>query len=676
MNYADLAHAIRFLSADAVQQAKSGHPGMPMGMADIATVLFKNHLRFFVDQPEWHDRDRFVLSNGHGSMLLYSLLYLTGYEDMTIDEIKNFRQWGAKTAGHPEYGHAQGIETTTGPLGQGIANAVGMALAEARLNQRFGSDITDHYTYVFTGDGCLMEGISYEAASLAGHLGLKKLIVLFDDNDICIDGPVNMSCTEDHVKKFEAFGWDVQSIDGHDHAAIDAAISKAKQSDKPSFIACKTKIGWGSPNKVGTSATHGAPLGDDEIAAMRDALDWPYEPFEIPANILDSWRLIGQQRKAEYEASIQTLQKDPALQSEFLDLYYAHPEKKRFLSKTQNIIEDMVNQPEAMATRKASQKCLDLITEEYEYIVGGSADLTGSNNTKAKHMQPLTKENYLGNYIYYGIREHAMGAIMNGMSLHGGILPYSGTFLTFSDYCRPTMRLAALMGIKTIFVMTHDSIGLGEDGPTHQPIEHLASLRAIPNLNVYRPCDQIETMESWYAAMKGSKLSSPSVIVLSRQSMPQLRLSSDQAGMISQDGEIQGGYVLYDEWDTASTSSRKFVFYATGSETHLALEAAKEIEKQSNTKCRVISVPCMDLFSDEAREAVTEGADFHIAIEAAHSQSWYKYVGSNGMVIGIDRFGASAPAPKLFEEYGFTVEAILKKINTYFKKEKPHENCN
>ena len=566
-----LANAIRALSMDAVQQANSGHPGAPMGMADMATVLFTRHLKFDAANPDWADRDRFVLSNGHASMLLYSLLYLAGSPDMTLDEIKNFRQLGSKTPGHPEYGHAAGVETTTGPLGQGIANAVGMALAERMMNARYGDDLVDHHTYVFAGDGCLMEGISHEAISLAGHLKLDRLIVLFDDNDISIDGSTDLSVSDDQLARFKASGWDVARIDGHDPEAIDQAIAAAKATDTPSLIACRTVIGYGAPSKQGTSATHGAPLGDEEIAGTREALNWPHAPFEIPDDILNTWRAAGSRGAADRIAWENRLgaadadQRDAfltansgALPAEFKDVVNAH--KKKLSEELPKV-----------ATRVSSQQALDAIAPVVETMIGGSADLTGSNNTKAACMAPISANDFSGRYIYYGVREHGMAAAMNGMALHGGFIPYSGTFLTFTDYCRPSIRLSALMGIRVIYVMTHDSIGLGEDGPTHQPVEHVASLRAMPNVNVFRPADAVETAECWALALQNE--GTPSVLALTRQGLPTVRTEHTDENL-----SARGGYVLREaDGDRAAT------ILATGSEIELALKLV--------TRCRPMAFP-------------------------------------------------------------------------------------
>ena len=517
-----LANAIRILSMDAVEKAKSGHPGMPMGMADVTTVLFSEFLKFDPMNPKWPDRDRFILSAGHGSMLLYSLLYLTGYPDMNLEELKNFRQLGAKTAGHPEFGVAEGIETTTGPLGQGFANAVGMALAERKMQGRFGAHLVDHYTYCIAGDGCLMEGISHEAASLAGHHELHKLIVFFDDNGISIDGPTTLSVSDDNVARFKSYGWNTISIDGHNPAEIRKALLNAKKSSKPSLIAAKTKIGYGSPNKEGTAASHGAPLGSDEIALTRDSLDWPYEPFIIPTEVLEEWRSIGSRNSDVQKAWSNRLNNsEKSISTAFTSSIDAKINNS-VTKALKNYEAKLIDEKPIVATRVASQKTLEVLTPLIPELVGGSADLTGSNNTKTGSHFVIDKNNPDGNYLHYGVREHAMAAAMNGLALHGGIIPYGGTFLVFTDYCRPSIRLASLMGLRTIYVMTHDSIGLGEDGPTHQPIEHLASLRAIPNLHVFRPADSIETMECWQLALNAAD--TPSIIALSRQNLPLVRL--------------------------------------------------------------------------------------------------------------------------------------------------------
>ncbi len=648
-----LANAIRALSMDAVQQANSGHPGAPMGMADMATVLFTRHLKFDAANPDWADRDRFVLSNGHASMLLYSLLYLAGSPDMTLDEIKNFRQLGSKTPGHPEYGHAAGVETTTGPLGQGIANAVGMALAERMMNARYGDDLVDHHTYVFAGDGCLMEGISHEAISLAGHLKLDRLIVLFDDNDISIDGSTDLSVSDDQLARFKASGWDVARIDGHDPEAIDQAIAAAKATDTPSLIACRTVIGYGAPSKQGTSATHGAPLGDEEIAGTREALNWPHAPFEIPDDILNTWRAAGSRGAADRIAWENRLgaadadQRDAfltansgALPAEFKDVVNAH--KKKLSEELPKV-----------ATRVSSQQALDAIAPVVETMIGGSADLTGSNNTKAACMAPISANDFSGRYIYYGVREHGMAAAMNGMALHGGFIPYSGTFLTFTDYCRPSIRLSALMGIRVIYVMTHDSIGLGEDGPTHQPVEHVASLRAMPNVNVFRPADAVETAECWALAMQNE--GTPSVLALTRQGLPTVRTEHTDENL-----SARGGYVLREaDGDRAAT------ILATGSEIELALQARDTLQA-NGIPTAVVSMPCWELFDaqDEAYRTATLGDGVRVAVEAGVTFGWARYGVAEGNIVGMPGFGASAPAPQVYKHFGITADAVVDRVTS------------
>jgi transketolase len=648
-----LANAIRALSMDAVQQANSGHPGAPMGMADMATVLFTRHLKFDAANPDWADRDRFVLSNGHASMLLYSLLYLAGSPDMTLDEIKNFRQLGSKTPGHPEYGHAAGVETTTGPLGQGIANAVGMALAERMMNARYGDDLVDHHTYVFAGDGCLMEGISHEAISLAGHLKLDRLIVLFDDNDISIDGSTDLSVSDDQLARFKASGWDVARIDGHDPEAIDQAIAAAKATDTPSLIACRTVIGYGAPSKQGTSATHGAPLGDEEIAGTREALNWPHAPFEIPDDILNTWRAAGSRGAADRIAWENRLgaadadQRDVfltansgALPAEFKDVVNAH--KKKLSEELPKV-----------ATRVSSQQALDAIAPVVETMIGGSADLTGSNNTKAACMAPISANDFSGRYIYYGVREHGMAAAMNGMALHGGFIPYSGTFLTFTDYCRPSIRLSALMGIRVIYVMTHDSIGLGEDGPTHQPVEHVASLRAMPNVNVFRPADAVETAECWALALQNE--GTPSVLALTRQGLPTVRTEHTDENL-----SARGGYVLREaDGDRAAT------ILATGSEIELALQARDTLQA-NGIPTAVVSMPCWELFDaqDEAYRTATLGDGVRVAVEAGVTFGWARYGVAEGNIVGMPGFGASAPAPQVYKHFGITADAVVDRVTS------------
>ncbi len=645
----DMANAIRFLAMDAVEQAKSGHPGMPMGMADVATVLFSDFLKFDAAAPDWPDRDRFVLSNGHGSMLLYALLYLTGYPEMSIEEIRNFRQLGSRTAGHPEYGHAPGIETTTGPLGQGLANAVGMALAERMLAARFGSDIVDHYTYVFAGDGCLMEGISHEAISLAGHLKLAKLIVLFDDNAISIDGATSLAVSDDQAARFRASGWHVQSVDGHDQSAIAAAIEAARRADQPSMIACRTVIGYGAPNKQGSESTHGSPLGAEEITAARKALGWRHEPFSVPGDVLDTWRRIGGQSRSErsaWQARHDVL--DEATREEF-DRVIAGDLPAGWhdalLALKRKIAED---QPK-IATRQASKNTLDALSPAIPELVGGSADLTGSNLTKANGVKPVTADDASGSYIFYGVREHVMGAVMNGIALHGGFIPFGGTFLVFTAYCRPAIRLSALMGQRVIYVMTHDSIGLGEDGPTHQPVEHLASLRAIPGLRLFRPCDATETAECWALALEARR--APSVLALTRQGVPSVRKSFTADNLCA-----KGAYVLEE-----AAGDRRLTLLATGSEVAVAL-AARDILQAEGVGAAVVSAPCLELF--EAQDAayktsVLGKGGLRVAIEAASPMGWDRFTAPDGIFIGMRSFGASAPADALYEHFGITPAGVV-----------------
>ena len=645
-----MANAIRFLSADAVEKAKSGHPGMPMGMADVATVLYTKFLKFDPKHPNWPDRDRFILSAGHGSMLLYSLLHLTGYEDFDLDQIKNFRQMGYRTAGHPEFGHGEGIETTTGPLGQGIATSVGFALGERIMNARFGDSVVNHYTYVIAGDGCLMEGISQEAISMAGHMKLSKLIVLFDDNGISIDGPTSLSTSEDHKKRFEAAGWDVQQIDGHDPAAIEAAIAKAKTTNTPSMIACKTQIGFGAPTKAGTSATHGAALGAEELAGMRKKLEWDYEPFDIPADIRDAWLAAGARGADDFNAwggRFESL--EAALKDEFERRIEGKlPENwiEAFNDYKKQITEDKPK----VATRKASENVLEVLTKAIPEMIGGSADLTGSNNTKTSVQAPITADGgYEGAYIYYGIREHGMAAAMNGLALHGGVLPYGGTFLVFTDYCRPAIRLSALMNQRVVYVMTHDSIGLGEDGPTHQPVEHVASLRAMPNVTVIRPADAVETAEAW--ALSITNESGPTVLALTRQNLPVLRTDYREDNLVA-----RGGYVISD-----CDGDRQVTLIATGSEVEIAVDAQAKL-KADGINAAVVSLPSWELFDAQSPEYRKEvlGSAPRVAIEALSVFGWEKYVGDNGKVIGMHGFGASAPAPVLYEHFGITADALVK----------------
>ena len=642
----DMANAIRFLSADAVQRANSGHPGMPMGMADVATVLFSQFLKFDASAPKWADRDRFVLSAGHGSMLLYSLLHLTGYADMTMEELKNFRQLGSKTAGHPEYGHAEGIECTTGPLGQGLTMAVGMALGERIMNARFGDDLVDHYTYAIAGDGCLMEGISHEAISMAGHLKLTKLIVLFDNNAISIDGGTDLSVSDDQLARFQASGWDVAAVDGHDPEAVAAAIAAAKTTNAPSMIACKTIIGKGAPTKEGTSGTHGAPLGDDEIAAAREKMGWPHAPFEIPADVAGAWRAIGAEGTAERGAWQERLiasgkadEFDAAvggkLPADLGDAVNAHKKK-------------MSEEAAKLATRQASGAALEVFNAAIPELIGGSADLTGSVNTKIKDATPIVASNYGGNYLHYGVREFGMAAVMNGLALHGGVIPYGGTFLVFADYLRGALRLSALMGQRVVDVLTHDSIGLGEDGPTHQPVETIASLRAIPNLNVFRPADAIETAECWQIAMESKN--SPSAIVLTRQGLMTVRTEHTDENL-----SAKGGYVLAE-----ADGERQATILATGSEVEIAM-TARDALQADGVPTAVVSLPAWNLFDAQEksyRDGVL-GTGVRVAIEAAVSMGWEKYIGPDGGFVGMSSFGASAPAGDLYKHFGITADAVV-----------------
>ncbi len=652
-----MANAIRALSMDAVQKANSGHPGMPMGMADVATVLYSKFLKFDPKTPEWPNRDRVILSGGHGSMLLYALNYLTGYEKMTIEQIKNFRQMGAITAGHPEVEHEAGIETTTGPLGQGIANAVGFAIAERRLNARYGDDLINHYTYVMCGDGDLMEGISHEACSLAGHLCLNKMIVLYDDNSISIDGSTDLSFIDNTPARFQAYGWDVQTVDGHTMSEIEAAIAKAQKSDTPSLICCKTKIGYGAPTKEGQSSSHGAPLGVDEIQGARKNLNWPYAPFEIPEDILNAWREIGARGKALSHAWGNVLNTHEM--RECFEKFSAGDYSKAIAPVIADLKAEFAKGKPNKATRQTSGMCLEKLVDRLWLFIGGSADLTGSNNTKVAASKVFDKSNYGGNYINYGVREHGMAAAMNGMALHSNLLPYAGTFLQFADYSRPAIRLAALMKLRVIHVMTHDSIGLGEDGPTHQPVEHLAALRAIPNCFVYRPCDGIETAEAWECAINAR--SAPSILALTRQGLP--TLCSDR----SENMVEKGAYILKD-----SEGEPEVTLFASGSEVYLAMEAAEQI----NAQVRVVSVPCMDLFFENAKDNHDDfvklvcNNSIKIGIEAGVRQGWDRILGGHGTFIGMDSFGASAPAEALFEHFGITTEAIVKAAKTKLEKKK------
>ena len=638
----DMANAIRFLSADAINKSNSGHPGMPLGMADVATVLFSEYIKLNPNAPKWFDRDRFILSAGHGSMLLYSLLYLTGYKDITIEDIKNFRQFGSSTAGHPEYGHLDGIDMTTGPLGQGISSAVGMALAERMINAKYGQELCSHYTYVIAGDGCLMEGISEEAASLAGHLSLNKLIVFWDNNNITIDGTVDKSSSTNQLQRFEAMGWNTISINGHDYQEIRNAIEQAQKSTKPTLIACKTTIGHGAPTKCGTSKCHGSPLGEEETSAMRKALGWNYGPFEVPLEILNRWRQTQNRNLIKYNTWVQ----NAAQNSEFRD-FIANKLPPLWDKELNALKEKSILEQTKVATRKASEMCLKAIVPNIPEIVGGSADLAASNLTYVEGLKTITKEDYFGNNIMYGIREHAMGAIMNGLALHGGAIPYGGTFFVFSDYLRPSMRLAALMGIRVVYVLTHDSIGVGEDGPTHQPIEHLASYRAMPNILTFRPCDVVETAECWQIALTEEKR--PSILVLSRQNLPMLRTSSDK------NMALKGAYVI-----SPAKNKRQATIIATGSEVSLAVDAQK-ILQQKGIDVAVVSMPCMELFEEQSLNYQLEvlGTAPVISVEAASTFGWNRYAQKT---IGIDTFGASAPASKLYEYFGLTPECVADEV--------------
>lgn len=645
----DMANAIRALSMDAVEKANSGHPGMPMGMADVATVLFSEHLKFDPLHPNWPDRDRFVLSAGHGSMLLYSLLYLTGYPDMTLNDIKNFRQFGAKTAGHPEYGHASGIETTTGPLGQGIANAVGMALAERLMQARFGDELVDHKTYVIAGDGCLMEGISQEAISLAGHLKLNKLIVLWDDNKITIDGATNLATSEDMAGRFIASGWNVISVDGHDYQQVNKAIGDAKKSDKPTLIACRTTIAFGAPTKAGTSSSHGSPLGKTEIEGARKNLGWAHGEFEIPDDILKAWRKIGKNGQEKFAQWTKSLDKSES-HAEFLRLV-AQELPVGWVAEFEKFKKALAESKPNEATRKSSENVLQVLTAVIPELIGGSADLTGSNNTKTKTTAPVQANDFSGRYIYYGVREHAMAAVMNGMALHGEFIPYGGTFLVFTDYCRASIRLSALMQQRVVYVMTHDSIGLGEDGPTHQPVEHLASLRAIPELHVFRPADATETAECWALALS---LKAPSVLSLSRQNLPAVRKEYTADNLCA-----RGGYVLSEAKGKAAVT-----IIATGSEVEIAL-AAQEKLAEKNIAAKVVSLPCWEIFNEQPktyREEVLGKDTIKVAIEAALGFGWERYIGTDGIFVGMKSFGASAPAKDLYKHFGITAEAVVKAV--------------
>ena len=637
----DLANAIRFLSIDAVQKANSGHPGMPMGMADVCTVLYRDFLKFNPGNPNWENRDRFVLSAGHGSMLLYSLLYLTGYKSISINDIKNFRQLSSICAGHPEYEPGSGIETTTGPLGQGIGNAVGFALAEQILQAKFGKKSFNHKTYVLAGDGCLMEGISHEAMSLAGHLKLKNLIMLFDNNSISIDGPTSLAVSDKYKKRFESYNWDYIEINGHKEKEIFKALKKAQKAKRPTVISCKTKIGYGSPNKSGKSSAHGSPMGEDEIKLIRKKLKWPHEPFDIPKNILKAWREIGNKAQVKEKKSNKISFKEEGL-------------KKKIKSVIDNAKENAAKELKSIATRKSSENILKDLTKNLPLLIGGSADLTGSNNTKTEFQKIISPGKFNGNYIHYGVREHAMASIMNGLALHSNLIPYGGTFLVFSDYCKPSIRLSALMGQRVIYVMSHDSIGLGEDGPTHQPIEHLSSLRSIPNLNVFRPCDTTETIECWDIALNSKD--KPSVISLTRQNLSQPRDQMKVENLCE-----LGAYEIY-----RSSDNIELTLMASGSEVEIAISASKKLA-QKNINSKVISFPSMELFNaqpENYRSKILDETKIKISIEASHPMSWKKYVGNDGVTMGIEDFGKSAPYKEVYKYFKLTDDDI---VNTALK---------
>ena len=643
----DLANCIRFLSIDAVQKANSGHPGMPMGMADVATVLFKNFLRFNPKNPDWLNRDRFVLSAGHGSMLLYSLLYLTGYKSISINNIKKFRQLNSICAGHPEYHPKTGIETTTGPLGQGISNAVGFAIAEEILKNKLGKDLINHKTYVLAGDGCLMEGISHEAMSLAGHLKLKNLVMLFDNNSISIDGPTNLAVSDNFKKRFEGYGWDYISINGHNEKEIFKALKKVQKAKKPTVISCKTKIGYGSPNKSGKASSHGSPLGIDEIKLVRKALNWKTKPFDIPNKILNEWRKIGQRGEILEKKWNKALKRKKIKFNQTL--------KNNFTTVLKKEKENAIKEPKSLATRKCSEMTLNALTKQKNNLIGGSADLAGSNNTKTKNHKIIKPGDFTGDYIHYGVREHAMSGVMNGIALHSNLIPYGGTFLIFSDYCKPSIRLSALMKKRVIYVMTHDSIGLGEDGPTHQPIEQLSGLRAIPNLNVFRPADRIETIECWEHALKSSK--TPSVLSLTRQNLNPVRKKYSSKNLCS-----LGAYEVL-----RTNKKINLTILASGSEVNLALEVSHKLAKDK-IYSKVISMPCMELFelqSKSYKNKILEETKFKISIEAGSSDCWKKYVGDNGIAFGIDEFGKSAPYKDIYKYFGLeskNIKNITKKL--------------
>ncbi|PCJ96030.1 MAG: transketolase [Zetaproteobacteria bacterium] len=648
-NMKNMSNAIRALAMDAVQRANSGHPGMPMGMADVATILYSQFLKFDVKNPEWPDRDRFVLSGGHGSMLLYAVNYLTGYEKITLEEIKNFRTLGAITAGHPEVEHDAGIETTTGPLGQGLANAVGMALSERILNARYGDDLISHYTYTMCGDGDLMEGISHEACSLAGHLKLERLIVLYDDNGICIDGKTDLTFIDNTKARFEAYNWDVQEIDGHNFEEIEAAIAQAKTTNTPSLICCKTKIGFGAPTKENSNAAHGAPLGEDEIKGTRKNIGWPHDAFVIPDDVLSLWRDIGAQNQQEYSTWEQRF--DASADKDALTSLFSGDLTSLITPIIKELKESFAKEKPKKATRQTSGMVLEKIIAATGSLVGGSADLTGSNNTKVAASTVIDSTNYGGNYINYGVREHAMGAIMNGISLHSNLVPYAGTFLQFADYSRPAIRLAALMKKRVIHVLTHDSIGLGEDGPTHQPVEHLSALRAIPNCYVYRPCDGIETAECWELAINNQN--APALLALTRQGLPTLCENK------AENQSSKGAYILKE-----TGNDLEITLFASGSEVEIA-NTAYEHFVNAGRGVRLVSCPCLDLFWEQDGDYIQSlicNKSIKVAVEAGIRQSWDRLIGGHSIFIGMDGFGASAPAPDLYKHFGITSDAIIERV--------------
>jgi len=643
----NLANCIRFLSIDAVQKANSGHPGMPMGMADVVTVLFQKFLKFNPKNPNWLNRDRFILSAGHGSMLLYSLLYLTGYKSISIKDIRNFRQLKSICAGHPEYHPGSGIETTTGPLGQGVGNAVGLALAQSILNHKIGKKIFNHKTYVLAGDGCLMEGISHEAMSLAGHLKLKNLIMLFDNNSISIDGPTSLTVSDNFKKRFESYGWDYINIDGHNPKEIFKALKKVQNAKKPTVISCKTKIGYGSPNKSGKASSHGSPLGRDEINLVRKKLQWQHKPFDIPKELLSQWRKIGQQGSIKEKKWNKIYQKNKSQINKILNQNFSREIKKEKLNATQEI--------KPLASRKASEKTLIALTNRENSLIGGSADLAGSNNTKTKTQKIIEPGKFDGNYIHYGVREHAMAAIMNGLALHSKFIPYGGTFLIFSDYCKPAIRLSALMEKQVIYVMTHDSIGLGEDGPTHQPIEQLSGLRSIPNLYVLRPADRMETIECWEIALKNKK--TPSVLSLTRQNLDPVRLKFSNTNKCS-----LGAYEIL-----RSNKKINLTILASGSEVNLAKKVCENLAK-NKIYSKVISVPCQEIFNNQSqsyRNKILKETKYIFSIEAGRTDSWNKYVGKDGLTFGINDFGKSAPYEDIYNYFGLSVKNISFKIKNF-----------